>query len=111
MKKTTFVIGILAAVTMTSCVSLSEMEALQAKYDQTSRQYTLTQQELLEIKDKRYWAVRTSIRTLVYGFDGGAPLTGEEGGKMIRPDSQLTPTSRGGLTVDCYDGKTRDIKL
>ena len=29
---------------------------------------------------------------------------------MIRPDSQVTPTSRG-VTVDCYDGKTRDIKL
>ena len=67
--------------------------------------------ELLVIKDKRYWAVRTSIRTLVYGFDGGEPLTREDGGKMIRPDSQLTPTSRGALTVDCYDGKTRDIKL
>ena len=67
--------------------------------------------ELLEIKDKRYWVVRTSIRTLVYGFDGGDPLTREEGGKMIRPDSQVTPTSRGALTVDCYDGKTRDIKL
>ena len=33
------------------------------------------------------------------------------GGKMIRADSQITPNSRGGLTVDCYDGKTRDIKL
>ena len=50
-------------------------------------------------------------RTLVYGFDGGDPLTREDGGKMIRPDSQITPNSRGGLTVDCYDGKTRDIKL
>ena len=67
--------------------------------------------ELLEIKDKKYWVVRTSIRTLVYGFDGGDPLTREDGGKMIRPDSQITPNSRGGLTVDCYDGKTRDIKL
>ena len=66
--------------------------------------------DLLEIKDKKYWVVRTSIRTLVYGFDGGDPLTRDEGGKMIRPDSQITPTSRG-LTVDCYDGKTRDIKL
>ena len=66
--------------------------------------------ELLEIKDKKYWVVRTSIRTLVYGFDGGEPLTKDEGGKMIRPDSQVTPTSRG-VTVDCYDGKTRDIKL
>ena len=67
--------------------------------------------ELLEIKDKKYWVVRTSIRTLVYGFDGGDPLTKDDGGKMIRPDSQITPNSRGGLTVDCYDGKTRDIKL
>ena len=66
--------------------------------------------ELLEVKDKKYWVVRTSIRTLVYGFDGGDPITRDEGGKMIRPDSQVTPSSRG-LTVDCYDGKTRDIKL
>ena len=66
--------------------------------------------ELLEIKDKKYWVVRTSIRTLVYGFDGGDPLTKDEGGKMIRPDSQVTPSARG-ITVDCYDGKTRDIKL
>ena len=66
--------------------------------------------ELLETKDKKYWVVRTSIRTLVYGFDGGEPLTKDEGGKMIRPDSQITPSSRG-ITVDCYDGKTRDIKL
>ena len=66
--------------------------------------------ELLEVKDKKYWVVRTSIRTLVYGFDGGDPLTKDEGGKMIRPDSQITPSSRG-ISVDCYDGKTRDIKL
>ena len=66
--------------------------------------------ELLEANGKKYWVVRTSIRTLVYGFDGGDPLTKDEGGKMIRPDSQVTPASRG-ITVDCYDGKTRDIKL
>ena len=66
--------------------------------------------ELLEVKDKKYWVVRTSIRTLVYGFDGGDPLTKDEGGKMIRPDSQITPTSRG-ISVECYDGKTRDLKL
>ena len=66
--------------------------------------------ELLEIKGKRYWVVRTSIRTLVYGFEGGEPLTKDEGGKMIRPDSEIAPSSRG-LSVECYDGKTRDIKL
>ena len=41
-----------AAMTLTSCVSLSEMEALQAKYDQTSKKYNLTQQELLELKEE-----------------------------------------------------------
>ncbi len=66
--------------------------------------------ELLEVKEKQYWVVRTSIRTLVYGFDGGDPLTRDEGGKMIRPDSPVTPSAKG-ITVDCYDGKTRDIKL
>lgn len=66
--------------------------------------------DLLEIKGKRYWAVRTSIRTLIYPFEGGEPLTREEGGRMIKPDSQLTPCARG-ITVDCYDGKSRDIKL
>ena len=43
--------GAAAVMGLASCVSLSEMEALQAKYDQTSRQYSLTQQELLEIKE------------------------------------------------------------
>ena len=67
--------------------------------------------ELLEVKSRKYWVVRTSIRTLVYGFGGGDPLTRDEGGKMIRPDSPVTPNSRGGITVDCYDGKTREVKL
>ena len=66
--------------------------------------------ELLEVGGKRYWAVRTSIRTLVYGFDGGDPLTRDEGGKMIRPDSPLLPSGKG-LSVECYDGKTRVVKL
>ncbi|MBQ9193524.1 MAG: hypothetical protein IJ156_07380 [Bacteroidales bacterium] len=66
--------------------------------------------ELLEVKGRKYWVVRTSIRTLVYGFEGGEPLTKDEGGKMIRPDSEVSPSSRG-ITVECYDGKTRDIKL
>ncbi len=52
MKKTFLVVCGVAAMMATSCVSLSEMEALQAKYDQTSRQYTLAQQELLEIKEE-----------------------------------------------------------
>lgn len=66
--------------------------------------------ELLESKGKRYWAVRTSVRTLIYPFEGGEPLVMEEGGKMIKPDAQLTPTAKG-VSAECYDGKVRDFKL
>ena len=66
--------------------------------------------ELIEVKGKRYWTVRTSIRTLIYPFEGGETLTRDEGGKMIRPDSPVTPSGKG-VTVECYDGRTRDIRL
>ena len=66
--------------------------------------------ELLEVKDRRYWAVRTSVRTLIYPFEGGDPLVSGEGGKMIKPDSRLTVTSKG-VSAECYDGKERDFKL
>ena len=66
--------------------------------------------ELIEFKDKRYWAVRTSVRTLIYPFEGGDPVTKEEGGKMIKPDSRLTVTSKG-VSAECYDGRERDFKL
>lgn len=53
MKRTITICGLaVAALSLASCVSLSEMEALQAKYDQTSKQYNLTQQELLELREK-----------------------------------------------------------
>ena len=51
MKRTVILCGI-ALFALTSCVSLSEMEALQAKYDQTTKLYNLTQQELLELKEE-----------------------------------------------------------
>ena len=66
--------------------------------------------ELLESKGKRFWAVRTSVRTLLYPFEGGEALNREEGGKMIKPDAVLTPTSKG-VSAECYDGRTRDFKL
>lgn len=66
--------------------------------------------ELIEVKGKKYWAVKTSIRTLIYPFEGGEPLLKEEGGRMIRPDSEITVTSKG-ISAECYDGKTRDFKL
>ena len=42
----------IAAFTLSSCVSLSEMEALQARHDQTAKQYSVTQAELLELKEE-----------------------------------------------------------
>ena len=66
--------------------------------------------ELLEISGKKYWVVRTSIQTLIYPFEGGEPLYKAEGGKMLKPDALLTPTSKG-VNAECYDGKSREIKL
>ena len=66
--------------------------------------------ELLDLGGKRYWVVRTSIQTLIYPFEGGEPLYKAEGGKMLKPDAQLTPASKG-VNAECYDGKTREIKL
>ncbi len=52
MKKAHFFTGALAMLALTSCVSLSEHENLQAKYNQTSKQFQLTRQELEEIKEE-----------------------------------------------------------
>ncbi|MBO7100623.1 MAG: OmpA family protein [Bacteroidales bacterium] len=50
--KKTLLIGTIASLCLTSCVTLSEHEDLLAKYEQTSKQYSLTQQELLELKEE-----------------------------------------------------------
>lgn len=67
--------------------------------------------ELLTSGKNKYWAVRTSIRTLIFGFNGGEPLTKNDGDKMIRPDSKITLNDNGTVTATCYDGKERNIKL
>jgi len=67
--------------------------------------------ELLEVRGKKYWVVRTSIQTLIYPFGGGEPLTRAEGDKMIRPDSPVQAGENGAVTVTCLDGKQRKIKL
>ena len=66
--------------------------------------------ELLEVKEKRFWAVRTSVRVLIYPFEGGDPVVSGEGGKMIKPDSKLAVTSKG-VSAECYDGREREFKL
>lgn len=66
--------------------------------------------ELLEIQDRKYWIVRTSVQTLIYPFTGGEPVVKGEGTKMIKPDSAMTPSGKT-VKAECYDGKTRDFKL
>lgn len=66
--------------------------------------------ELLECNGKKYWAVRTSVQTLIYDFMGGEPLTRLSGGKMIRPDSEIQ-VKDGNLVATCLDGKVRNVKL
>ena len=50
--KKLLLIGTIATLGLTSCVTLSEHEDLLARYEQTSKQYSLTQQELLELKEE-----------------------------------------------------------
>ena len=66
--------------------------------------------ELLEAGERRFWAVRTSVRTIIYPFEGGDPAVNPESGKMIKPDSRLEVSGKS-VKAECYDGKTRDFKL
>lgn len=66
--------------------------------------------ELIETRGKRFWVVRTSVRTLIYPFEGGDALTREEGGRMIKPDAEINIISKG-ISAACYDGRSRDFKL
>lgn len=60
MKKTIFFIGILGVMALSSCVSLKEHENLQAKYDQTAKQYRLTLQERDELRESNASLTRTN---------------------------------------------------
>ncbi len=50
--KRIFIIGAAAAIALTACVPLSEMESLEAQYNQQSKQYQLTVQELEELREE-----------------------------------------------------------
>ncbi len=60
MKKSIFLTGILGIMAMSSCVSLSEHESLQAKYDQTTKQYKLTLQERDELRENNATLTKTN---------------------------------------------------
>ena len=65
--------------------------------------------ELITLKGKRYWVVRTSIQTLFFPFMGGDALKTGEKNKMVRPDSPVE-VSDNTVKVLCYDGKQRTLK-
>ena len=60
MKKAIFLTGFLGVMALTSCVSLSEHENLQAKYDQTAKQYRLTLQERDELRENNANLTKTN---------------------------------------------------
>lgn len=65
----------------------------------------------LTLSGKDFWVVRTSIRTLIFPFYGGDPLTVFEGDAMIRPDSEIRVVDAQTVEFDCYDGKMRTLKI
>lgn len=67
--------------------------------------------ERIEVGGRTYWVVRTSIRTLIYPFVGGEPLTGFTGQQMIMPDSSVDVVDEASVQVQCYDGQARIVKL
>ena len=60
MKKTFFLAGFFGVLALSSCVSLSEHESLQAKYDQTAKQYRLTLQERDELRESNATLTKTN---------------------------------------------------
>ncbi len=67
--------------------------------------------ERIEVGGNTFWVVRTAIQTLIYPFGGGEAKTVFKGDEMIRPDSGIEIIDGTSVNVECYDGKTRTVKL
>ena len=67
--------------------------------------------ERIRVGGRSYWVVRTSIQTLIFGFYGGETLSGFTGDRMIRPDSEITPSGDNAVEAVCYDGRRHTIRL
>ena len=67
--------------------------------------------ERITVGGSTFWVVRTSIRTLIYPFYGGDPLTDFSGDQMIRPDSEIKVLDGTSVEAVCYDGKHRTVRL
>ena len=67
--------------------------------------------ERIIVGGNTFWVVRTSVQTLVYPFGGGQPLTVFEGDQMALPDTEVGIVDGSAVELQCYDGKTRTVKL
>lgn len=67
--------------------------------------------ERILVGGNTFWVVRTSVQTLVYPFGGGEPLTGFQGDQMALPDSEVRIIDGSSVELQCYDGKSRSVKL
>ncbi len=67
--------------------------------------------ERIVVGGNNFWVVRTAIQTLIYPFGGGAAKTVFKGDELIRPDSGIEIIDGTSVSVECYDGKTRTVKL
>lgn len=67
--------------------------------------------ERLEVAGKTFWVVRTAVQTLIFPFEGGAPVAEFTGDQMALPYTEITVVDDASVEVECYDGKMRKIKL
>lgn len=67
--------------------------------------------ERIKLGDNSFWVVRTSVQTLIYPFYGGQPLTKFTNNQMILPTGEVKVKNSTSVEVECYDGKTRTVKL
>ena len=67
--------------------------------------------ERIIVAGNTYWVVRTSVQTLIYPFAGGEPISKFTGDQMALPDSEIRVVDGSAIEFDCYDGKTRSVKV
>ena len=67
--------------------------------------------ERLEVGDKSFWVVRTSVQILIYPFEGGEPLNSFPTHKMFVPTAEVVVRNSTTVEAECYDGMIRSLKL
>lgn len=105
--------GGLAAMLLGSCVSLSEHESLQTKYDQTTRAYNMTRQELAELKEenaelmRQNQALNTDMGEMALGR-AAAEATADSLQRRLERMSQHYDTTMENYIQEVA-GKSRDL--